>query len=99
MKTLLTFALLTFASVSFAARVECAAGDYKISISSSSPSDIKVTFRGETVKADGIFDANEIDLVARFSSIGEIVIFAKVGQGSPENYLFIQGKRNAVVCR
>lgn len=95
------FALTLLISVnSFAAiRVECQSGDMKFSITSQSPSDLKVTYKGETVDADGILTNEEVDLVAKFSSIGEMTLFAKVGFSSPENYVFTRGQRNSVNCR
>lgn len=82
-----------------AGRVLCEAQDYIFTIDSASPQDVKVTFRGETVLADGIVTSGEVDLVARFSSIGEMTLFAKLGKVSPENYAFIQGRRFSVLCR
>jgi hypothetical protein len=93
-------ALILLASLSaFAARVECISGSSKFVVTSEAPSDLKVTFKGETVEADGILNAEEVDLVAKFPSVGEMTLFAKVGKASPENYVFIQGQRNSVVCR
>jgi hypothetical protein len=87
------FSLSAFAG----SRIECSTGEYKILITSDS--ELKVTYKGETVIADGIANAEEVDLVARFKSIGEMTLFAKVGKTSPENYIFIQSKRIPVQCR
>jgi len=97
MKTL--FILLTLVSMnSFAGtNIECVSPEHKILINSDAQ--LKVTFKGETVVADGIATREEVDLVARFSSVGEMTLFAKVGKTSPENYIFIQSKRFPVQCR
>lgn len=78
-------------------RIECSTPDQKFVITSDSA--VQVTYKGETVVADGIATAEEVDLVARFKSIGEMTLFAKVGKTSPENYIFIQSKRIPVQCR
>jgi len=97
MKTALL--LLSFISFSTFAgtSIECVSTEHKILISSGA--DLKVTFKGETVVADGIANSDEVDLVARFKSVGEMTLFAKVGKTSPDNYIFIQSKRFPVQCR
>lgn len=80
-------------------RVECVSDQHRLSVEKTSANDLKVTFRGETVLADGLLDSEQVDLVAKFSSIGEMTLFAKIGKNSPENYMFIQGKRISVICR
>lgn len=80
-------------------RVECVSDLHRLSVEKTSSNDLKVTFRGETVLADGLLDSEQVDLVAKFSSIGEMTLFAKIGKSSPENYMFIQGKRISVNCR
>jgi len=97
MKTV--FIILTLFSMSAFAgtNIECVSPEHKILISSDAV--LKVTFKGETVVADGIANRDEVDLVARFSSVGEMTLFAKVGKTSPENYIFIQSKRFPVQCR
>ncbi len=77
--------------------IECSSSGYKILILSDN--EIKVTFKDETVIADGIANSDEVDLVARFKSIGEMTLFAKVGRSSSENYIFIQSNRFPVQCR
>lgn len=99
MKTTLAFLLFAFSLSSFAARTECTSAAGRFIIVSDSPSNILVTLNGETVRADGAFEAGEIDIVARFSSVGEMTLFAKVGLNSADNYVFLQGKRNSVTCR
>lgn len=94
-------ALLLLSFISFSAfagtKIECVSPQHRILISSDA--DLKVTYNGETVIADGIANTEEVDLVARFKSAGEMTLFAKVGKSSPENYIFIQSKRFPVQCR
>lgn len=85
--------LNTFAGV----KVECVSPEHKITVVADA--DLRVTLKGETVIADGIANSEEVDLVARFKSVGEMTLFAKVGKSSPENYIFIQSKRFPVQCR
>jgi hypothetical protein len=80
-----------------AARVECKSAEVTIIVQSTDT--LKVTFLGETVPADGILTSEEVDLIAKFKSIGEMTLFAKVGKESPESYAFINGKRISVLCR
>lgn len=96
---ILMLVLSVYSAQAAAVVVECNSSEYKIIITSTSPADLRVTFKGETVEADGFVDGNEIDLVARFKSIGEMTLFAKIGQTSEVNYAFIKGKRISVVCR
>ncbi|WPU65938.1 hypothetical protein [Peredibacter starrii] len=93
--------LVVFTSFSAFAgpRVECVAGPHRVIVENVSPRELKVTFRGETVLADGILDNEQVDLVARFSSIGEMTLFAKISKTAPENYMFIQGQRIQAICR
>lgn len=91
--------IVIFSLNAVAARVDCVAGDLKFTVTATSPNDVKVTFRGETVQADGVLSSDEVDLVAKFTTIGEMTLFAKVGKAAPENYIFTQGQRNSVVCR
>lgn len=96
---LLSFAIF-LAWPSFAAvRVQCATQGNVFIIDSTSPSDLRVTFQNETVKADGYLGSDEVDLVARFKSIGEMTLFAKIGKNSPESYIFFKGKKLSVSCR
>ena len=97
MKT--AFLILSFISLNAFAgtKLECVSPEHKILITSDSV--LKVTFKGETVVADGIANSEEVDLVARFQSVGEMTLFAKVGKTSPDNYIFIQSKRFPVQCR
>jgi hypothetical protein len=94
-------AFLILSLVSFSAfagtKIECVSSEHKILITSDA--DVRVTLKGETVVADGIANSEEVDLVARFQSVGEMTLFAKVGKSSPENYIFIQSKRFPVQCR
>ena len=91
------FVLALISMNAFAAKIECVSPEHKILISSDT--ELRVTFNGETVVADGIANGEEVDLVARFKSVGEMTLFAKVGKTSPENYIFIQSKRFPVQCR
>ena len=95
----ITFLLISFISLSAFAgtKLECVSPEHKIQITTDA--DLKVTFKGETVVADGIANSEEVDLIARFKSVGEMTLFAKVGKSSPENYIFIQSKRFPVQCR
>lgn len=97
MKRFLILILLITSFEAFAAQVECQTGDLKIMVQMTDA--LKVTFLGESAIADGILTSEEVDLVARFKSVGEMTLFAKVGKESPENYAFIQGKRISVFCR
>lgn len=78
-------------------KLECVSPEHKITVVADA--DLRVTLKGETVVADGIANSEEVDLVARFKSVGEMTLFAKVGKSSPENYIFIQSKRFPVQCR
>lgn len=100
MKTLL-FTLTLFFSVSAfsATRIQCDAEGNRFIIESSSSSDLRVTFKNETVRADGYLGSDEVDLVARFNSIGEMTLFAKVGKVSSDSYIFMMGRKLSVVCR
>jgi hypothetical protein len=91
--------ILSFLSVSAFAgtKIECVSTEHKIQISLDAQ--LKVTLNGETSLADGIANSEEVDLVARFKSVGEMTLFAKVGKSSPDNYIFIQSKRFPVQCR
>lgn len=80
-------------------KTECVSGDQKFVVTASSPAEIQVTYKNETVDADGILTTEEVDLVAKFRSIGEMTLFAKLGSASSGNYVFIQGKRFSVNCR
>ena len=82
-----------------AAIVECVSADHKIMIESRSKNDIKVSYNGESALADGLLSSEEVDIVAKLSSIGEMTLFAKIGKSHPDNYLFIKGKRFSVNCR
>ncbi|WP_408098841.1 hypothetical protein ACJVC5_07965 [Peredibacter sp. HCB2-198] len=99
MKLFSLFVLFTSFSTFAGSRVECVAGAHKVIVENVSQRELKVTFRGETVLADGILDNEQVDLVARFSSIGEMTLFAKISKTAPENYMFIQGQRIPAVCR
>jgi hypothetical protein len=94
---LMLLALTTFSA--HAARIECTTNEHKFTVVSNSPSDLRVTFMGETVVADGMLDQGEIDFVARFVSIGEMTLVAKIGEINQKNYAFIKGRRISVICR
>ncbi len=97
MKKLVIIGLIVSFQAAAGIRIECVSSEHKISIVAEN--DLRVTFKGETVIADGIANSEEVDLVARFKSVGEMTLFAKVGKASPENYIFIQSKRFPVQCR
>jgi hypothetical protein len=99
MKYILLTTLMILSIPAFSAtKVECNGDKYKFQIVSYSASDIEITYSGETVRADGYLDQAEVDLVARFKSIGEMTLFAKRGKTSPESYLFTGGRRITVYC-
>lgn len=97
MKILALIFALTSLSAFAGVRVECVSTEHRITIVADR--DLRVTLNGETVLADGIASSEEVDLVARFKSVGEMTLFAKVGKASPDNYIFIQSKRFPVQCR
>jgi hypothetical protein len=97
MKKLIIISLFVSFQAAAVTRIECVSSEHKISILAEN--DLRVTLKGETVIADGIATSEEVDLVARFKTVGEMTLFAKVGKASPENYIFIQSKRFPVQCR
>lgn len=99
MKTLLLTALVLMSLPALAARVVCDAPGNRFIVESFSASDIRITYQNETVRADGYLGSDEVDLVARFSSIGEMTLLAKIGKSSPENYVFFLGRKLSVTCR
>lgn len=99
MKMVVALLLLISFGAEASQRIQCTSKDHQLLVESSSPTDIKVVYKGEVVFADGYMDSESVDLVARFSSIGEMTLFAKIGKNTPDNYIFIQGKRISVVCR
>lgn len=99
MKHILLSLLMIFSVSAFSAtKLECSGENFKFQITSYSASDIDITYKGETVKADGYLDQAEVDLVARFKSIGEMTLFAKRGKTGPESYLFTNGRRISIYC-
>jgi hypothetical protein len=94
----LFFALTAFSSA-MAATLTCEGAGERVLIEYSSPSEIRVSLRGETALADGLVTRSEIDLIARFPSQGEMTIYAMVGKKDPSNYIFLNGRRNPVFCR
>lgn len=99
MKYLFSFLVLFSLNAHAGFKVDCVAGDLRFTVSSQGPSDLKVTYKGETVDADGILNTDEVDLVAKFRSIGEMTLFAKVGKVDSGSYIFTLGQRISVVCR
>ena len=100
MKNLAFLSLMLFFNLSaYAASVVCVSGDHRIFLETVSKNEIKVNFDGESAIADGILSSEEIDLVAKFSTLGEMTLFAKIGISHPNNYIFIKGKRFSVNCR
>lgn len=98
MKTLIIISALIFCTSSFAASVECSTGEH-IFLVKNVGNDLNVTYKGETVQADGILLSDEVDLVAKFKSVGEMTLFAKIGKSTSANYVFLKGKRFSVICR
>lgn len=98
MKSLLILLVLLSSLPALAVRVECSTKDHKF-ILENVRNEINITHKNETVLADGLLNAEEVDIVAKFRSIGEMTLFAKVNKVSPENYVFIKGKRFSVICR
>jgi hypothetical protein len=99
MKLLGLILLLTSFSAWSVQKIECEAANSKFTVVSTSASNLTITHKGETVKADGFMDRTEVDLVARFTNIGEMTLFAKIGKVSQENYIFFLGQRISVHCR
>jgi len=99
MKTLILTALILSSLPAMAARVVCDASGSRFIIEGVSANDIRVTYLNETVRADGYLGTDEVDLVARFNSIGEMTLLAKIGKSSPENYVFFSGRKLSVTCR
>lgn len=98
MKTLLLFSLL-LPTIAVAQTVECTGPDLTVKVVQEKGKDLVVIYKGEAAEADGILTAQEVDLVAKFESIGEMTLFAKVRKEDPENYMFAFGKRKSVSCR
>jgi hypothetical protein len=98
MKIIFGLLLLVSFNAFAKSKIECVANGKKLTVFQQG-SQLKITFNGETVEADGILTNDEVDLVAKFGFIGEMTLFAKIGTSSSENYIFIQGQRNSVVCR
>lgn|SRR4051812_17296092 len=99
MKTLILFLSLISANAFASTAVECVAGTYIFQVQNTFQNELRISFMGEEVLADGILDKNEVDLIAKFKSIGEMSLFAKVGKQLKDNYVFIQGRRFSVFCR
>lgn len=100
MKSLILFFALSSFGAYAAIDLECKTGDNQlIQLRAFDSDEIQATYKGETVNADGFISTDIVDLIARFTSIGEISILAKVGNSGPQNYIFIQGKRNSIICR
>lgn len=99
MKSLLTFFLMVFSLSSLAAVMNCESPEGVVTLHYNSPSEIRVVFKGESAFADGIVTRDEVDLVVRLPSSGEMTIYARVGKTDPGNYIFLRGKRNPVFCR
>lgn len=97
MRTFILFFIMMSSSLG-AVTIECNTPAHKF-ILQTAGQDLKITHQKETVLADGLLTNDEVDLVARFTSIGEMTLFARVGQDHPENYAFVEGKRFSVFCR
>lgn len=99
MKTLLILLSLLSTGAFASTQVECVAGSYTFYVQNTFQNELRISFMGEEVLADGLLDKTEVDLVAKFKSIGEMTLFAKVGKKIPENYVFLQGRKFSVFCR
>lgn len=99
MKALMVLISLIVSTYSMAGTLTCETREHKVILKYTSEYDIKVILGGETTLADGIVTAQEVDLVARFPSQGEMTIYARVGKSDPGNYMYLHGKRNPVICR
>ncbi len=91
---------LSFMGVNaFAAKVQCTTSEHKVELQLRSKNEIMVQINQELAIADGILTNDEVDVVAKFQTFGEMTLFAKVGKVDSSNYLFINGKRFSVNCR
>lgn len=100
MKYLITLSVLFFFSTSsFAAKVICVSSENKVSVELGLRNEILVQFNNEVTIADGLLTSEEIDIVAKFQSFGEMTLFAKIAKADPSNYIYIKGKRFSVNCR
>lgn len=99
MKILSLLVLILSFNASAARSIECVSPTHRVFVEKTKEGVLRVTFGGETVLADGVLDNDQVDLVAKFSSVGEMTLFAKLNKVAFENYLFMQGQRNPVVCR
>lgn len=95
---ILFFAVIFLCSLSAFGTVECSTSEHKF-IVQNIKNELYISYKGETARADGILAVDEVDLIAKFKSIGEMTLFAKVAKLHPENYVFVQGKRFSVICR
>lgn len=92
--------ILSFMGISaFAAKVQCTTSEHKVQLQLGSKNEILVQINQESVVADGILTNDEVDIVAKFETFGEMTLFAKVGKVDTSNYLFLKGKRFSVNCR
>jgi hypothetical protein len=98
MRTFIFLSLTILSLPCFAAKVICSNPEYKIYLENIG-ADIRVNYEAYSVFADGLLSKDEVDIVAKFPTIGEMTLFAKINQESPENYLFIKGKRFSIICR
>lgn len=97
---ILCLLILSFMGVNaFAAKVQCTTSDHKVQLQLNSKNEILVQINQESVIADGILTNDEVDVVAKFQTFGEMTLFAKVGKVDSSNYLFLKGKRFSVNCR
>ena len=100
MKCLLPVIILFLVNIdAFAGNILCTTSEAKILLQTGSKNEILVQVNNESVIADGILNAEEIDIVAKFQNIGEMTLFAKIGKSDPANYLFMKGQRFSVNCR
>lgn len=99
MKSILTLFILLFSLSSLASVMTCESPEGVVTLHYGNTSEIRVVFKGESAFADGIVTKDEVDLVVRLPSSGEMTIYARVGKREPGNYLFFRGKRNPVFCR
>jgi hypothetical protein len=99
MKTIFISAFLFSFSALALPPVVCESDNVKLTIVQNSKGEIYMTYQLESAIADGLLDAKEVDLIAKFATSGEMTLVAKIGEASKDNYLFFNGKRNPVTCK
>jgi hypothetical protein len=98
MKTLFLLSFFSFSALALPP-VRCESGDVKLTIIVDTKGEVIITYLSESVVADGLVDAKEVDLIARFPVAGEMTLVAKLGKDSRDNYLFFKGQRRPLNCK